>query len=71
MSLIELIKSSFVKQKYLIRLDDACPTTAWKKWEPFEELFDTTGVKPLVSVIPDNQDKKLFLEEPKLDFGIL
>jgi hypothetical protein len=30
-----------------------------KKWERFFHLFDLYGIKPIIAVIPDNQDPKL------------
>lgn len=47
--------------KYLIRLDDLCPTNNLKKWEKFFDLFDQYDIKPVIAVIPDNQDPKLKL----------
>ncbi|MDR6940215.1 DUF2334 domain-containing protein [Mucilaginibacter pocheonensis] len=45
--------------QYLIRLDDLCPTNNLKKWERFFHLFDLYDIKPIIAVIPDNQDPKL------------
>jgi hypothetical protein len=45
--------------QYLIRLDDLCPTNNLEKWERFFNLFDLYGIKPVIAVIPDNQDPKL------------
>ncbi len=42
--------------KYIIRLDDACPTMQRDKWDKFEDLFSKYNVKPIVAVIPDNKD---------------
>lgn len=44
--------------KYLIRLDDACPTMDAKKWKRMEDILDACGVRPMVGVIPDNKDPK-------------
>lgn len=43
-------------QKYLIRLDDACPTMDKAKWKRMEDILDRCGVKPMVGVIPHNED---------------
>jgi hypothetical protein len=48
--------------KYIIRLDDACPTMNKVNWDRMEELLDRYNVKPIVAVIPDNQDKKLMID---------
>lgn len=45
-----------MKNKYLIRLDDACPTMDAKKWQKMEDILDRYGVRPMVGVIPDNED---------------
>jgi len=45
--------------RYLIRLDDACETMNHHKWDLMERVLNEHGVKPIVAVIPDNQDKQL------------
>jgi len=45
--------------RYLIRLDDIAPHMAWDRFRRLECLFEQTGVKPLIGVIPDNQDAQL------------
>lgn len=47
-----------INQKYLIRLDDACPTMDSEKWNRVEQILDKNGIKPLVGVIPENADPK-------------
>jgi hypothetical protein len=44
---------------YLIRLDDACSTMDHQKWIRIESLLDQLGVRPIVAVVPDNQDPTL------------
>jgi predicted deacetylase len=46
--------------KYIIRLDDACPTNDLNKWSMFERALDKLNIKPIVCVIPENQDEVLF-----------
>ncbi len=48
--------------RYLIRLDDASATMQRERWTQVEAVLDRHGVKPIVAVIPDNQD-------PALTFG--
>jgi predicted deacetylase len=43
---------------YLIRLDDACPSMHYENWGRMESLLDKYGIKPMVGVIPHNQDPK-------------
>lgn len=45
-----------MKIQYLIRLDDACPTMNNEKWLRVERLLDKYGIKPLVGIIPKNED---------------
>lgn len=45
--------------KYIFRLDDICPMMNWQKLERIKNLFFEYGVKPIIAVIPDNQDEKL------------
>jgi len=49
--------------KYIIRLDDACPTMNRKKWDRMENLLDQYGVKPMVAIIPSNKDEKLMVDQ--------
>lgn len=51
-----------MRQKYLIRLDDACPTMDASKWGRMENLLDNYGVKPMVGVIPYNEDPQQFID---------
>ena len=44
--------------KYLIRLDDACSTMDAEKWKIIEDILDSFGVRPMVGVIPANNDPK-------------
>lgn len=43
--------------KYIIRLDDACPTMNHDNWDRMERLLDKYLVKPIVGIIPDNSDR--------------
>jgi predicted deacetylase len=57
--MIKIKKQLYSKAKYLIRMDDACPTMNFKRWDYLENLFDNFNIKPLVAVVPDNLDKGL------------
>ena len=48
--------------KYLIRLDDACRTMDARKWQRIEDILDSFGVKPMVGVIPANNDTKQMID---------
>lgn len=42
--------------KYLLRLDDACPTMHRERWKKIEMILDNHSIKPMVGVIPHNED---------------
>lgn len=50
--------------RYIIRVDDACPTMDLRRWGKLESIFDRLGIRPLVAVIPDNQDPELKVDVP-------
>jgi predicted deacetylase len=50
--------------RYLIRLDDACPTMVHETWEEIEQVLDGYGIHPIVGVIPENRDPELMLSRP-------
>ena len=56
--------------RYLIRLDDALPTMCVDKWTAIENMLDKYGIKPMVAVIPDNQDKEMNFGEVNPDFWV-
>ena len=57
-----------MKIQYLIRLDDACPTMNKKLWDRMENLLDLNGIKPLVGIIPHNEDPKQMIEPENYEF---
>lgn len=54
--------------KYLIRLDDACPTMDAAKWQRIEDMLDRYGVRPMVGVIPANNDPKQKIDSEDFTF---
>ena len=48
--------------RYLLRLDDACPTMHHGRWQRLEDLFARWGIQPIVAVVPDNGDPGLAIE---------
>lgn len=54
--------------KYLIRLDDACPYMDSSKWDKVEKILLRYKLKPLVGVIPCNEDKETMFESEDLMF---
>ncbi len=54
--------------KYLLRFDDLCPTMNWKVWSGIEAALLERNLKPILAVVPDNQDPVLRAEPPAEDF---
>jgi len=48
--------------RYLIRFDDLCPTMLSEPLERYLSLIARYGVRPILAVIPDNQDSALHLQ---------
>ena len=57
-------------KKYLIRLDDACPSMDAKKWKRIEKILDTYCVHPMVGVIPANHDIQQQIDVDDKEFWI-
>src|SRR6266496_2489037 len=53
---------------YLIRFDDICPTMNWKLWSQIEAVLLDLEIRPILAVVPDNQDKKLMVAPPRGQF---
>jgi predicted deacetylase len=45
--------------EYLLRLDDACPTLDPGKWQAVEQLLSSHGIRPIVAIVPANEDLAL------------
>jgi hypothetical protein len=54
--------------KYLLRLDDACETMDLQKWLRIEKIFDIYNIKPLIAVIPNNEDDAQKINPPNINF---
>lgn len=50
------------------RIDDVCPEMDWDRFEKFLKLLAKYGIKPLLGVVPDNQDSMLKVSTYKVDF---
>lgn len=48
--------------KYLLRLDDASPFMDIHKWEMITDIIDLYNIKPLVGIVPNNQDPNIQIE---------
>ncbi len=54
--------------KISIRMDDITPDMDWTKFMRFKELCDQYQLRPLIGVVPDNQDPNLQIGEPDKAF---
>lgn len=57
-----------VTEQYLIRLDDITPDMNWSNFYKVKEILDRYQIKPLIGVVPDNQDTLIHFSEPHQDF---
>jgi predicted deacetylase len=57
-----------MKARYLPRFDDVCPTMNWSVWARIEPMLRAHDIKPILAVVPDNQDRKLMVAPPQPDF---
>jgi hypothetical protein len=44
---------------FILRFDDICPTMRWDIWAEIEQALVSSGVKPMLAIVPDNQDPVL------------
>jgi len=54
--------------KYLVRFDDICPGMNWEVWDQVEKLLVSYNIKPILAIVPDNQDPKLNVSAESEDF---
>ncbi len=54
--------------KICIRMDDITPDMDWAKFQRFKALCDEHGIKPLIGVVPKNEDDNLKKDKPREDF---
>jgi hypothetical protein len=47
------------KKLFVLRFDDICPTMRWDIWAPIESVLLHYNIKPILAVVPDNQDPVL------------
>lgn len=51
-----------------VRFDDICPTMDWAQFSRAENLMEEYGIKPLIGIIPNNQDEDQKINEPNPKF---
>lgn len=54
--------------KIAVRMDDITPDMNWSNFCFFQDLFERTGITPLLGIVPENRDAKLSPEAPHEDF---
>ncbi|WP_109485159.1 DUF2334 domain-containing protein [Occallatibacter savannae] len=52
------------KDRYLLRFDDVCPTMAAGRFDSFMNIVEYHGIRPILAVVPDNQDPELNVDNP-------
>lgn len=54
--------------QYLLRCDDLCPTASRPRWRRFLGLMEEFSIRPILAVVPDNQDPDLQVSPPDPEF---
>jgi predicted deacetylase len=54
--------------QYLLRFDDLCPTYSTERWQRCLRLVEEFRIRPILAVVPDNQDPQLAISEPDPEF---
>jgi predicted deacetylase len=54
--------------QYLLRFDDLCPTMSLSRWQRFMPLIEEFKIRPILAVVPDNQDENLNQSLPDPEF---
>lgn len=54
--------------RYLLRFDDICPMMDWTLWPRIEAGLLQANARPILAVIPDNRDRRLFRGSPVSNF---
>ncbi len=54
--------------KIAIRMDDITPDMDWEKFDRFRAMMEKYHVKPLIGIVPDNQDPNLSRDPEREDF---
>jgi len=57
-----------IPAQYLLRCDDLCPTIASEPWQRIQNLIQESGIRPILAVVPANQDKMLEASPPDSAF---
>jgi len=61
-------KARSARAQYLLRFDDFSPTMSQTRWHRFMPIVQEFRIRPILSVVPDNQSPELMLSKPDPDF---
>jgi predicted deacetylase len=50
--------------QYLLRIDDLCPTVHHRRWQRLAAAIREFNIRPILAVVPDNQDSALCSSPP-------
>src|SRR3990167_6632391 len=56
------------KPSYLLRIDDACGSMRRSSFERIHGACKQYGIKPIIGIVPDNQDSALCIDKEWPDF---
>lgn len=59
---------SGLTSRFLLRMDDLCPTMSRSGWARFEALIEEFSLRPILAVVPDNHDPELVKDSPDPEF---
>lgn len=54
--------------QYLLRIDDLCPTVQYERWSAIRDAIGEFGIRPILAVVPDNDDESLAQAPPFAGF---
>jgi predicted deacetylase len=54
--------------QFLLRIDDLCPTLHAQRWGRLRELLHEHSIRPILAVVPANQDPELRVSAPDRGF---
>jgi predicted deacetylase len=54
--------------RYLLRIDDLCPTVSCERWQRWCALIEEFQICPILAIVPDNQDAELRVSPPDPQF---
>ena len=57
-----------IPAQYMLRIDDLCPTVDARRWERLRALIQEFSLRPILAVVPANQDRYLDVSPPDPGF---